>query len=754
MKACPGEPYFAHAMTVCSGLDFRAIAAISLDARWDPEGLAAAGVREDDLVVEPLLRRAAELGHIEAQFSLGALHAGGVFVDYDDLEALRWYRKAAEQGHPEAAYQIVKYLRLDPADHRMTHAPVLDDNELERLLAIAATGHRIEADFLHGVLLYDRHEDGRSPGFRERPGYRSIRQAAVQAYRPAMERLAEIHAETGDRWSGARWLRAAAQVAFLDADDTAARSLAVRSVRLDRSGSDEDEDELTSVLSAPVVELDWNAVFAWRGGGEAAFRMASRVAEETGGESAPAGWLRFAADFGHATAAMALGDLLDDEWIWEDDLDAGVEAAALFAKAAQLGAPGALEKARKAALQLGEHFEAEDGPEAEEEAQRWFEKAAALGCPEGAYVMGWRLLQPGPRHDPVRGFPALLASAEAGFPAAAWEVAECLRTGVGVARDPARALAWYRRAADHDFVAAKLHLGRAYRDGSGVEVDLGQALSWLALAADGGDADARYGLGLIHLEGLGTPADPEAALRWLRAAADDGHAPSLAKIAELERAPAEPGERFVVIDFETSGLSPNKGDRVIEVGAVEIVDGRIGRCFQSLANPGFPVSARITTITGITNAMLADAPPLAAVMREVSAFIAGATLIAHNAPFDRRFLRAEMERLDLWDDREVLCTLQLGKRAYPGLGSYKLALLAEHAGVQLPDAMHRALADAMATAELFLVMREWEGRPPSETEPLAIAEPAADAALLANTLPLTAPRQPDTGWRRWLPAFG
>ncbi len=102
MTACPGEPYFAHAMTVCAGLDFRAIAAISLDARWDPEGLAAAGVREDDLVVEPLLRRAAELGHVEAQFSLGALHAGGVFVGYDDLEALRWYRKAAEQGHPDA----------------------------------------------------------------------------------------------------------------------------------------------------------------------------------------------------------------------------------------------------------------------------------------------------------------------------------------------------------------------------------------------------------------------------------------------------------------------------------------------------------------------------------------------------------------------------------------------------------------------------------------------------------------------------
>ena len=265
MTACPGEPHFAHAMAVCAGLNFRAIAAISLDVRWDAEGLSTAGVRDADLVIEPLVRRAAELEHVQAQFSLGALHASSVFVDYDDLEALRWYRKAAERGHPEAAYQIVNYLHLDPPEHRMAHAPVLDDDELERLLAIAVTGHRIEAGFLHGVLLYDRHEDGRSSDFRKRPGYRSVRQAAVLTYRPAMERLAEIQAEAGNRRSGARWFRAAAQIAFLDGDDTAARSLAVRSSRLDGSVIDEDEDELTSVLRAPVVGLDWSAVFARRG---------------------------------------------------------------------------------------------------------------------------------------------------------------------------------------------------------------------------------------------------------------------------------------------------------------------------------------------------------------------------------------------------------------------------------------------------------------------------------------------------------
>ncbi|MGU3463579.1 exonuclease domain-containing protein [Methylobacterium sp. C33D] len=312
-----------------------------------------------------------------------------------------------------------------------------------------------------------------------------------------------------------------------------------------------------------------------------------------------------------------------------------------------------------------------------------------------------------------------------------------------------------RRTADYDFAEAKLHLGRAYRDGVGFEVDLGQALSWLPLAADdGSDLDAQYEFGLMHLEGLGTPADREEGHVRLHAAADQGHASALAKIAELEHALAEPGERFVVIDFETTGLSPNNGDRVIEVRAVEIVKGRIGRHFRSLANPGFPVSGRITAITGITNGMLADAPTLAEIMREVSAFVEGATLVAHNAGFDRRFLQAEMERLNLWSDREVLCTMRLGKRAYPGFGSYKLAILASQAGVQLPDAKHWALADAMATVELFLVMREREGRPPSETQPPAIAEPAADVTVFVDTLPLIALRRPASCWRHWLPAFG
>ena len=354
----------------------------------------------------------------------------------------------------------------------------------------------------------------------------------------------------------------------------------------------------------------------------------------------------------------------------------------------------------------------------------------------------------------MRAFSTLHRSAEAGLPPAAWEIAECLRKGVGVACDPARSLVWYRRAADNDFAEAKLQLGRAYRDGAGVEVHLGQAPSSLTLAADdGSDPNAQYELGLMLLEGLGTPVDREEALGWLQAAADQGHASSHAKIAELNRGPTRSRERFVVIDFATTGLSPPKGDRVIEVGAVESLDGSIGRCFQSLANPGFPVTARITEITGITNAILAEAPPLAEVMREVAAFIEGANLIAHNASFDRRFLQAELERLALWNDWEMLCTMQLGKRAYPGLGSYKLAALVSHAGVVLPDALHRALADAMVTAELFLIIRDQSAENSTEPDSSNVSEFFSDLSIgPANAAPGPQSQQ-TSSWRRWFPAF-
>ena len=94
----------------------------------------------------------------------------------------------------------------------------------------------------------------------------------------------------------------------------------------------------------------------------------------------------------------------------------------------------------------------------------------------------------------------------------------------------------------------------------------------------------------------------------------------------------------VVLDFETTGLSPDCGDRAIEIGAVLIRNNQIVDRFQSLMNPGMRISSFIEGYTGITNAMLGSAPPIADVMQKFAVFMAEHHLVAHNASFDRRFL--------------------------------------------------------------------------------------------------------------------
>ncbi len=104
------------------------------------------------------------------------------------------------------------------------------------------------------------------------------------------------------------------------------------------------------------------------------------------------------------------------------------------------------------------------------------------------------------------------------------------------------------------------------------------------------------------------------------------------------------GER-VIIDFETTGLSAMQGDRATEVAAVVIDEtGIVGR-FQSLMNGGRRIPPFVQDLTGISNAMIRQAPRAEEVMRQLLDFIAGRPLVAHNAAFDHRFLGAELDRI-------------------------------------------------------------------------------------------------------------
>jgi DNA polymerase-3 subunit epsilon len=160
----------------------------------------------------------------------------------------------------------------------------------------------------------------------------------------------------------------------------------------------------------------------------------------------------------------------------------------------------------------------------------------------------------------------------------------------------------------------------------------------------------------------------------------------------------------VVLDFETTGLSPDQGDRVIEVGAVLIENNRITDRFQSLMNPGMKISNFIENYTGITNSMLKGAPPVSEVMGEFASFIGDHHLVAHNASFDQRFLDAELRRIRRRRVRDFACSMLISRRVYPEAPNHRLESLVLHKKLQSTGVFHRALADAEMTGYLWVNM--------------------------------------------------
>jgi DNA polymerase-3 subunit epsilon len=162
---------------------------------------------------------------------------------------------------------------------------------------------------------------------------------------------------------------------------------------------------------------------------------------------------------------------------------------------------------------------------------------------------------------------------------------------------------------------------------------------------------------------------------------------------------------IAVIDFETTGLSPAMGDRATEVAIVLLEAGRIVDRFQSLMNAGVFIPAFITSLTGISNAMVAAAPDAASVMREASRFAGGAPLVAHNASFDRKFWQAELARAGIATEPEAApafaCTMLVSRRLYPQAPSHKLGVLVDYHRLPRGGRAHRALADAEMAASLL-----------------------------------------------------
>jgi DNA polymerase-3 subunit epsilon len=163
---------------------------------------------------------------------------------------------------------------------------------------------------------------------------------------------------------------------------------------------------------------------------------------------------------------------------------------------------------------------------------------------------------------------------------------------------------------------------------------------------------------------------------------------------------------FAVIDFETTGLSPAHGARPIEVAAVLVSDGKIHDRYQSLMHAGVHIPYMIEELTGISNAMLSDAPKVSQVMGEVADFVGRHPLVAHNAAFDKKFWDAELKRIKLKRQQEFVCSLMLARRVYPSARSHALSALAKSLALPGAGRYHRALADAQVTAHLFLRIKK------------------------------------------------
>ena len=161
---------------------------------------------------------------------------------------------------------------------------------------------------------------------------------------------------------------------------------------------------------------------------------------------------------------------------------------------------------------------------------------------------------------------------------------------------------------------------------------------------------------------------------------------------------------FVVVDVEATGakMPPN---RLIELGAYRIRGGRIVDKFLSLVNPEIPIPRFVASLTGISNDMVKNAPVFAEVAPQWLDFVSDSVLVAHNAPFDTSFLNHEISRVYA-NHRMVnphLCTVRLSRRVFPDLSNHRLETIAQHFAIPIAS-RHRAGSDALATAEIFIVL--------------------------------------------------
>lgn len=169
-------------------------------------------------------------------------------------------------------------------------------------------------------------------------------------------------------------------------------------------------------------------------------------------------------------------------------------------------------------------------------------------------------------------------------------------------------------------------------------------------------------------------------------------------------------QNLVFLDLETTGANPLH-DRIIEVGLCEVAGGEPDREWSTLVNPGRTFSPFIEQLTGIANAMTAEAPTFAEIAEELFNRLAGRLLVAHNARFDYGFLKNEFRRQGITLPERTLCTVKLSRALFPQHRRHNLDALVERHGLDAQN-RHRALGDARLVREFF---RKIQDELPAET---------------------------------------
>ncbi len=164
---------------------------------------------------------------------------------------------------------------------------------------------------------------------------------------------------------------------------------------------------------------------------------------------------------------------------------------------------------------------------------------------------------------------------------------------------------------------------------------------------------------------------------------------------------------FTIFDTETTGLDPESGDRIVEIAGIRIKGKEKIATFQSLVNPGRPISEAAFAVNHITQEMLKDTPKIDEVLPKFLNFMQGSCLCSYNAIFDLGFLNSELKIIgqDLSKDIAVVDILIMAKRLLPGLERYALWFVAEKLGVKIQQE-HRAFSDVLLTLEVFSRLNE------------------------------------------------